>query len=238
MDCKNKLKPSLQHHALFTIAIVDEGSTCKLVTEFAVYLYHARFKENSDYFVVGSEHLASNKIDLKFCHLSVSSREKFSQDGEQLTIKSMFSKPKNSISMTLLNKKQIMPLLLYYSSLDHIFQLPKITLPVTGVLTINKNDALWNDMKDHLHDMIVFSQTTPDASFQKIASCLDNLKELSGTKGYRDISGYSFVIPENDVKAESDILINRCPTDYGFAGKFLYYNFKRGSPTPGQSNDC
>lgn len=230
IGCRIHEKPIMQKYSLIAINFTKlADGTCQSQIEFLVKLYHAKFKENKKYFVIGSEEMHPEKVDLAFSHSSVYSRQKSSTDGQQASISSLFKKTNYRTVLSLKIMQTAVAVILLKAEVAT--RLPKFVWPATGYIVLEHDDQLWDSIKTMAFDTIVFSQTdskiecTNHPGFQY-------LKEIVASDSFK------FILPEIDNKQQADKSLNRCPISSHINKRFLYQEFKLGNPTPGTLNDC
>lgn len=231
IGCRPSDKPPMKQFSILTIAVIEESSVCKTQIEFVASLYHQTF--TGKYFIIGSDQLHSDrvKVDLKFSQPAVSSRQKFVQTGQQLSLDSHFSSTKKLKTNFFgkHEKKAVAVVLLKASSSQ---SLPKFTLSNSGIILLASGDSNWDKIKSHLHDALIFTNTAVSLP----AACKEKLQQL--TELIFQNNNADTVILENDVDETIDKSINRCPTSSNFVKRFNFEEFKSGLPTPRADNDC
>jgi hypothetical protein len=243
VGCRSKEKPAMKFFSLVRLTasinlndFVRAQQTCNFHADLVVNFYHAKFRTNSDYFVIGSDALESSEItvDMKFSSNSIASKEKITGRAIQQTLTEL----QNGTGVRMHDKKYINVAGFFLLRASKSTDLPKISLDSTGKSAIS--DSLKENMQRLMHDGIVFSQnfkSLPHTDYHQnvLANCAVRLQDL--VSAWSSIKNAHFILREKDDSNGQDFSLNRCPVAEN-QKKFFFSCFKRGTPSPGRRNDC
>lgn len=227
IGCSFGEKPIMKRYLLLTIGVVQDKISRRLIMEIDLVakLYHETFK--TKYFVIGSDLLGTN-VDLKLTHHSISGKYK-TAPGQRTITSSFFSPKRPKISISKSEKKAMAVFLL---KAENAANLPKFPVPPTGTLQLEPNDENWNKIKSFLYDALMLIDDGNPLILNEFY-----INELISLVS-QDQNDLEDVLLPTSFQIDSDKSLNRCPSIRNVNKRFNFQEYKRGTPTPRQDNDC